>query len=356
MKKRMWILLFMMPLFFSGCAGGRNAEDREYVITMGGDYEAEDDQYIFSFAPAKVSEEKPKVFTAQGQTIAEAVVLADFRNSNKTDMGQMKLVILGDSLIKNADKLSGVLEEMAGSQKISDQVMMLATTGQAKACLEAVVEADTNTGLYLWDFYKNTAKDTAVIKGMDLETLLTMMAEQKNAVILPQIKLEEDGIHLGGGIGLTEGEYAYTLSWDDEDVYLMLLGEFPGILIKSADMAEAGSFLIVDGKTKYRFYENEDGKIEAYLWLKVEGDVVGGDKKSDGAEFDKQNLEKLFAGLIKDKIENRIVWTGEQDVGDVYGLQSRIRRKFPELAEESLNDVQYYVQVDIKIRDTGRIW
>ena len=62
------------------------------------------------------------------------------------------------------------------------------------------MKEDSKTGLFLWDFYKNTAEEVAVTKGIDLDTFLTERTERGGNGVLPRIRAEGERLRLGGGI------------------------------------------------------------------------------------------------------------------------------------------------------------
>lgn len=101
----------------------------------------------------------------------------DTYTSRKTDLGQLKTVILGEGLLRDSARLDALLGELERSQAVSEKVMLLAADSAA-ACVEKAMKEDSKTGLFLWDFYKNTAEEVAVTKGIDLDTFLTERAER----------------------------------------------------------------------------------------------------------------------------------------------------------------------------------
>ena len=126
------------------------------MITMGVD--KWESGYSISFAPANLGEGEPKKMLCKGNTLADAIASNDSRNSRKTELGQMKMIVLGKSLLEDKVKLESLLEELKRSQDISKKVTVLGTEGTAEACIDAMLKEEDGTGLYLWEFYKNTAK------------------------------------------------------------------------------------------------------------------------------------------------------------------------------------------------------
>ena len=346
------ILMTMLPLFLGGCWDSRDPEDREYIITLGIDMT--ENTCIYSFVPAKTTPKESSVFSFEAGSLAEALSVADRKRSRGIDLGQMKMVVLGQSLLENKEQLNRVLEEMARSQQIMDKIMVLGTTSEAKLCLDAVVEADGETGLFLWDFYRNTAEEVAVIKSLDLDTLLTKMTEQKGAVIFPRIEIVDGGLLLGGGIAVTGGVFFSALSEEEEESYLFLTNEEAGILLEIEDEGVPVSLMILRGRASYDF-EIENGQVRCRINLSVEGDIHGG--RSDVGERGehKKNLENAFSAIIKEQIENTIVLMKERGAGDIYGLESRVWRKYPNITQEMVADMKCVVEVNLNIRDTGRI-
>ena len=76
-----------------------------------------------------------------------------------------------------------MLEELERGNALSEKVMVLGTENAADACVDAIAQADSSTGLFLWDFYKNTAQEVAVTRGMDLDMLLTELGEQGGSTV-----------------------------------------------------------------------------------------------------------------------------------------------------------------------------
>jgi hypothetical protein len=202
-RKRKLLLLFLLPpLFLTGCWDKKDPEDRTFILALGIDKRADGCQ--FTFAPADMASGEGGVYQAEGRTLASAVAEVDTKISRKTDLGQLKTIIFSQDILGNRAILQSLLQEMERSQAISEKVMFLATEDSAADCVEAVMKEDGNTGLFLWDFYKNTAREVAVTKGMDLDTFLTEQVERDGNGVIPRISLKEGEIEVGGGIALSE--------------------------------------------------------------------------------------------------------------------------------------------------------
>lgn len=327
MKKWKILASCLLSVFLlTGCWDRKDPEDRVFFITIGAD--AAEAGYRFSFAPAGAGEgEEP--FAIEAATLADAVAQMDCRSSRKTDLGQMKTVILGGSLLEEPEKTASLFSELEWEQSVSKKVMLLATDGTAEECVAAAMKEDRETGLFLWDFYKNTAAEVAVTKALDLDTLLTERREQAGVAVLPRITAEEGKLRLGGGAALSP-EGVYFLGDTQERALLFLLGEAEGALIEGEYMGGTLPLRISKSRVSYAFSEAGDGGILCTVALPLEGTVQGDDvflSKESRAE-----LENLFEGIIKQEIENTIAIAKKEGLGDIFGILPRLSRQEPALA------------------------
>lgn len=347
-----WLLLIGLPLFFAtGCWDRRDPEDREYVITMGID--KAEKGYSFTFAPAKTREKEPKLITAEGETLAGALASADSHNSRKTELGQLKMIVFGRELLEDRTLFTAMLAELEQSRDVSRKLTVLATNQGAADCVDWVLQEDNGTGLFLWDFYKNTAKEVAVTKGLDLGTFLTELSEQEGSAVLPRIVLEGEEIQLAGGIGLLDYSYLCQMEERTEQGYLFLLGEAEGALLEGHDGERLLPLRIVHSDVRYEFIPQTENRLLCRIILPLEGTLLGGSATQTSAQAKK--MENLFAEIIKSEIENTINIARAENGENLYGLASRLRRVQPDFDGDFWQSVVFSVEPQLKIRNTGRI-
>ena len=193
MYKKFVLLALAVPFFLTGCWDKKDPEDRAFIITLGVD--AAENGCHFTFAPANIETGETEIYAAESETLSGAVAQVDTYTSRKTDLGQLKTVILGEGLLQDSARLDALLGELERSQAVSEKVMLLAADS-ASACVEKAMKEDSKTGLFLWDFYKNTAEEVAVTKGIDLDTFLTERTERGGNGVLPRIRAEGKGCGL----------------------------------------------------------------------------------------------------------------------------------------------------------------
>ena len=345
------LLLFLPMLLLTGCWDKKDPEDRTFIISMGVDLSAEG--CSFSFAPADIEKGEAKMLEAESRTLAGAVAQIDTRTSRKTDLGQMKTIIFSRDVLAEKEKLDALLQELERSQAVSEKVMLLATEGSAKDCVDAILAEDGKTGLFLWDFYKNTAREVAVTKGMDLDTFLTERWEQGGNAVFPRISAKEKKLEVGGGLALA-GEKIYVLDDQEERGYLFLLGEAEGALLEGKYKGETLPLEIGKSDVEYVF-SLQDANILCTVRLPLEGALQGG-----GGTFltpeEQRELEVVFSDIIKEEILHTIgIAKGANE--DLFGILPRLYQQNPEwdLSRESLwRGMVFEIQPELKLKDVGR--
>ncbi len=337
MRKNWGVLMLILPFFLTGCWDKKDPEDRAFIITLGVDKTEEG--CCFTFAPANIETGEAKSYTAEGETLAAAVAQADTRASRKLDLGQLKTVLLGESLLREGEALEAFLQELEQSRSVSEKVMLLAAEGSAADCTAAVMEEDSKTGLFLWDFYKNTAGEVAFTKAMDLDTFLMERTEQGGSGVLPRIRTEDTGLRLGGGMAVTP-EGVFVLEDAAERGYLFLLGEAEGAVLESGGAA----FLIKRSEAIYDFTEVGDS-IVCTVTLIAEGSASGGEADA-------------FSVVLRQEAEESIRMA-ESAGADWCGLLPRLERAMPAIFSEYTREELWerlVVQVEpmVRIVATGR--
>ena len=338
-RRRLFLLFLLIPLFLTGCWDKKDPEDRAFVMTLG--VEDSPTGCRFTFAPANTGEGEMRTYTAESDTLAGAVAQVDGQMSRKTDLGQLKTVIFSKDFLKGNRKLDSLLQEMERSQTISEKVMLLATEGRASDCVEAVMEADNGTGTFLWDFYKNTAKEVAVTKGIDLDTFLTERAERHGNGVLPLISEDENGLKLGGGMAVTE-DSVFPLSNREERGYLFLLGEAEGALLEGEYAGEVLPLEISKNDVSYDFIL-QDANIICTITLPLEGTLQGGEGVFLSVEKRKK-IELIFEELIKKEIEHTLKLS-EKINEDIFGILPRLCRQEPTLADGIFREALWQAMV-----------
>ncbi len=352
MAKIRLAVLTLCLLLLSGCWDGRDPEDRAYVITLGIDKGEEG--LVFTFAPGS-PDGGEDVFTIAGETLTAAAAEAAWNRSQEVYLGQLRNIVFDQSLLSDGTAFGQVLDELERGPAISEKVMILGTEGSAEECVRAIGEENRATGLFLWDFYKNTAETVAVTRGLDLDIWLTELREQGGSGVLPRIEKTEESLTLGGGMVMAEGAYAFSLSPAQEQDRLLFAGEGKGAVLQLAWKDGTLPFVVRQNEAAYDFWQ-EDGQTVCLARLEISGSLGGSGGAAVFSADTQKELENLFASLIKCDLENTIKVVQSQTEGDVFGLAAELRRKAPALAAEDFDwrELMVWVEAEVSIVDTGR--
>lgn len=347
------LLLLLSVFLLTGCWDKKDPEERTYVITMGVDDAAEGCRV--TFAPANIETGEAEAYTAESRTLAGAVADADTKTSRKTELGQLKTIVFGGAFLEESEKLNAFLQELERNWVISEKVMLLATEGSAEECVQAVMKEDGKTGLFLWDFYKNTGKEVAVTKGIDLDVFLTEREERGGCAVLPRISAEDEKPKLGGGAAVTPKGISF-LSDQSERGYLFLQGDGEGALLEGRYRGEVLPLTVVRADADYAFIGRE-ADILCRIRIPVEGILQGGRGRLFSAEEQKK-MERIFEDIIKSEILHTLK-TAEEAEADLYGILPRLHQEAPELAagadaEELWSRLSFEIRPEVKLRDMGR--
>lgn len=350
-KRKLFLLALLPPLFLTGCWDKKDPEDRAFIITLGADSTRAG--YSFTFAPANIETGEEEIYAAESETLAGAVAQVDTHTSRKTDLGQLKTVILGKELLEDSRKLDSFLRELERSQSVSEKVMLLATDGSAAECVEAAMAEDSKTGLFLWDFYKNTAREVAVTKGMDLDTFLTERDEQRDCGVIPRISAEDGKLQLGGGMAVTPTA-VYPMDDTEERGYLFLLGEAEGALLEGDYGGETIPVEIGKSRVFYEFTLVGDS-IRCTVTLPVEAALQGGSLSFAESQ---EEIEEIFEAIIKEEVEHTLK-IADRAEEDLFGILPRLQRTMPQLAQEygreTLWDaVVFEIEPELELKDMGQ--
>ena len=107
MYKKFVLLALAVPFFLTGCWDKKDPEDRAFIITLGVDTAAENGCH-FTFAPANIETGEAEIYAAESETLSGAVAQVDTYTSRKTDLGQLKTVILGEGLLQDSASLDAL--------------------------------------------------------------------------------------------------------------------------------------------------------------------------------------------------------------------------------------------------------
>ena len=247
---------------------------------------------------------KAETYAAESETLSGGRRAGGYLcSSRKTDLGQLKTVILGKGLLQDSARLDALLGELERSQAVSEKVMLLAADSAA-ACVEKAMKEDSKTGLFLWDFYKNTAEEVAVTKGIDFGYCFHLTERTGRAAMA----CFRGFAPRGKGCGLAVARPAVStrgasiLNEEEERGYLFLLGDAEGAVLEGKYEASVLPLAVTKTKADYDFQAAGD-TVLCTVTLPVEGTLQGGRAVLSAEQ---KRVGEYFPASIKEEVEHTI--------------------------------------------------
>lgn len=378
MKSKLCLCL-LLPVLLTGCYDNREMEDRDYVITMGIDKNDGSDgssRYTVSLGSANLSamgnkeepsggseESKTSAVVVPGDSLSSAIRRADTYSSTQIYLGQLKTVVFGQALLEDQALFTSVLDELERNRDVSEKIILLGAEGKAADYVEAILGKNDTTGLFIWNFYKNTAQDVAVTQAVHLEEFLRGLRDTNGQGILPRINLEQDKLRLGGGMAIANYSYIAPLRDAEQRGYLLMKGQGKGAVLEEKWEDTIIPLWLYKNESKIWFTEEAE-QLVCHIQVKGDGSIEGSNLLTDRVYDERtiKTLENLFENNIKTEIENTIKIAQQEHGKDIFQLGPMLKRKQPSLyhkfwrQEDSLpSDMAFAVQADVNIRTVGVI-
>ena len=353
MRYLKFCLIYFVSFFLVGCLDKIEAEDRGYIITMGIDNGVEK-KYDISFLIAQFSDNGDtkttgKIIKISADSIIEAVNKANSNTNKLLYLGQLKTVILGENILNRKNTLIDILEQLENNKDVSVKTVILATKGNAEDMANLIAENELSSGIYIYDFYKNSAEQTAFTEKVELEKLTINMRENKSALI-PVIYSYDNQLKINGSIIVDNNGIKDFISEESFINNIWLNNKAEGYVI----VDDNGNTLeILDNYCSYKFYE-KDSYILCDINIKARGSIDG--------IYDKNNIfniEKNFENIISNNILNYINKLKLYYKVDPLGFSLKLKKYNNNLyykynKENSfVNNMNFNVNCDIKIKSTG---
>ncbi len=378
-------ILLLLPCLYllTGCWDKMEVEERGYVITFGIDKfqeadeslredEEEENNFTVSLGMAalektsggegKSTEEESNVRLLSGKSFASSLKLSDLYSSKQTYFGQTKAVILGADLLRDSKLLREALDALERDQEINMKIILLATDGKAYDNIKIITDEEDPSGLFLWDFYKNNAKEVSATQKLDFESLLISLRKNGSALI-PLVRPTESGIKLGGGAILKDYTLCGYLNDKQMRGCLFVQGDGEGAVIDCDLEDDYVPVRVLKNTSKVSFYE-ENGRAAANIKINVKGNIegytIGGEDLLNDSAIEK--IEENCAASIEAEVEQAIAVL-QKDYGvDVLHFEDKLYKKndkfFERLQEEGreqFSQMTFHITVRADISGIGMI-
>lgn len=312
MPKKILLLLLVLLMFFlfSSCERyGTEIEDM--MIIQGIAVDKEKDAYEVtvemlnnkqsaSADSSNVGDEMTLVYSAKGETVAEALRLIINKTGNVPTYTHNKVIILSEDVARtDITRILDFFERDYTTQPIT--LVCVAKQSKAGDVLKANIGKDISKSEVL-EKILNQSTISSITPETRLIDVINTVLDETACIALPAVTLEKNGEtqtffveHVA--IFNYNNEISYYLGRESAESFVKLLGELKnGTLVTEDEKGNKATFIIVDGKTKYNA-EVINGIVNYNVKIKMYCDLNAyeGDKfktiKNETVKVFKKNIE-----------------------------------------------------------------
>lgn len=249
---------------------------------------------------SNVGDEMTLVYSAKGETVAEALRLIINKTGNVPTYIHNKVIILSEEVAKtDITKVLDFFERDYTTQPIT--LVCMAKGVKAGEVLKANIGKDISKSEVL-EKILNQSSISSITPETRLIDVINIVLDETACITLPAVSLENNGetkTFFVEDIAVFNynNEIAYYLGRESAECYIKLLGELKnGTLVTQDETGNKATFIIVDGKTKYKA-EVINGIVNYNVKIKMYCDLNAyeGDKfktiKNETVEVFKKNIE-----------------------------------------------------------------
>lgn len=321
MLKKMTLLFLIVVMISCFCSCERyGTEVEDMMIIQGVAVDKDNEVYEVTIEmlnnkqsasadSSNVGEEMTLVYSGKGETVAEALRLIINKTGNVPTYTHNKVIILSEEVAKN--DITKVLDFFERDYT-TEPVTLVCTAKDVKAgeVLKANIGKDISKSEVLEKILNQSAISSITPETRLIDVINTVLDETA-CIALPTVTLQGNGetkTFFVENIAVFNynNEISYYLGRESSENFVKLLGELKnGTLVTEDENGSKATFIIVDGKTKYKAevingIVNYNVKIKMYCDLNAyEGDRFQS-IKNETVELFRKNIELDTERKLKD--------------------------------------------------------
>jgi spore germination protein len=315
-KALLLLVIFAAPLFaFTGCYDRVEIENRAFVVSMGLDKAEEGYTLTVTTALAQNGKgenddkEEMKTRNVSAKTLTEAFHELDAKTGKRLYYGQAKLIVLGDALLADAEKMKNVMSKLSRHPEIDRRIHVLATQGKASEILEA--HAPDETVLCL-----DKRETTGGMHSINLIALSGQLS-RKSTALVPAVKKDKDELRPDGAVAIKDYAKAETLSQEELRGYLWAFsGKNENVVVTAG--TRPVPFTVERHTADIRFLPSYPAP-RAVIEIHTEGRI------DENPVYSSEIMKLLIAGAINDEIMETAKKLQAQGL-DAYHWRERLRK------------------------------
>ncbi len=311
------------------------------------------------------SDNKTKIYSADGSTVGEALRKLITKSGNEPMFAHNRVIVIGEKAA-NRD-LGDILDFFERNyDSRASQLLCVAKNTTAESVIRAKLLTDTIKSKILENMLDESAKQSLVPKVRIIDAV-NYIKDETSGVCIPAVKVQKNGENENfdlDGCAVFGRKGTFSMYIDSQTAEgLAILNDKIQEGVISADLpnGEKASFYINKGKSKYEITQ-ENGELHYKLTVKISCDLEG----VQGAEYfntDTGVLETFQSAVgesVCKKAENALVALQGKHGADVIRYGKRLRVKENDLYNNLKNDwnkifpeIKLTIVSDVTIRRIG---
>lgn len=350
---KLFVLCFCMLVFFSSCEkAGTELSDLMIIQGIGIDkdhsgykvsVEILNNEQSGSPSGDSSSENKTKIYNAQGESVGAALMQLTTKSGNKPFYAHNRVIILGKGVINNdLEDVIDFFERNYDSR--ASQLLCVAKETEAEKLISAKLLEDTVKSKILEKLLEQSYKESLVPR-MRIIDAVNSMEDETTQICIPAVSIRKNGenenFYLDGcAIFDKDNSFSMYISSGDAEGLAFLGDDIKkGFISAPLPNGQTATFVINKGKTHYKIVK-ENGMLNYKLTVNVSCDL----EEVSGAEYfstEDDFMEKIKSSAgqaIAQKMENSLILLQSQHGGDVIRYGKRLKLKDPKLYNEVVGD------------------
>lgn len=311
------------------------------------------------------SENKTKIYTAEGKTVGEAFRKLITKSGNEPMFAHNRVIVIGEEAAnRNLSDILDFFERNYDSR--ASQLLCVAKNTTGEKVVRAKLLTDTIKSKILENMLEESAKQSLVPKVRIIDAI-NYIKDEASGLCIPAVKIQKNGENENfdlDGCALFGTDNTFSMYIDSQAAEgIAILNDKIEEGVISADLpnGQKASFYINKGKSKYKITQ-ENGVLHYNLTVKISCDLEG----VQGAEYFNTDtgvieaFQTAVAQSICKKAENTFIVLQGKHGADVVRYGKRLRLKENDLYNNLKNDwdkvfpqIKLTITADVTIRRIG---
>lgn len=311
------------------------------------------------------SENKTKIYSAEGETVGEALRKLVTKSGNEPMFAHNRVIVIGEEAANKS--LSDILDFFERNyDSRASQLLCVARNSKAENIIRARLLNDSIKSRILENMLEESAKQSLVPKVRIIDAV-NYLKDEASGLCIPAVSLQKNGENEnfdldGCAVFGMDGTFSMYIDSEAAEGVAILNDKIQeGVISADLPNGEKASFYINKGKSKYTITQ-ENGRLYYNLKIKISCDLEGvqGDEYFNTDTGVIEAFQSAVGEALCKKAENTFVVLQGKHGADVVRYGKRLRLKENDLYNSLKNDwqnvfpeIKLTITTDVTIRRIG---